>query len=94
MAEKNLAVVTEIVRRLDKIRAYAGDMNRTEFLGDAKTVEACVFNLLQIGELAGRLDGGFRTANPDIPWQKIRGLRNRIVHGYEGVTPTAGLFGR
>ena len=48
-------------------------------------VEACVFNLSQIGELVRHLDRDFIEQHPDIPWAKMRGLRNRIIHDYEGV---------
>jgi uncharacterized protein with HEPN domain len=44
-----------------------------------------VFNLSQIGELAGKLDAAFMQSFPVIPWRQMRGLRNRIVHDYEGV---------
>ncbi len=77
---------------LAKIKAYAlqaiqfkGDMNLDEFSGDAKTVAACVLNLSQIGELVGRLDDEFIDANKHIPWRKIKGMRNRLVHDYEGI---------
>jgi len=77
---------------LDKIKNYAvqaiqfkGDADFTEFSKDAKSIAACVLNLSQIGELAGRLDTEFIEANAQIPWHKIRGLRNRIVHDYEGI---------
>ena len=36
-------------------------------------------------EPVGRLDAGFRNVHVDIPWFKIRGLLNKIAHGYEGV---------
>ena len=55
------------------------------FSKDAKTMAACVLNLSQIGELAGRLDDNFIEANNQIPWRKMKGLRNRIVHDYEGI---------
>ena len=42
-------------------------------------------NLSQIGELAGRLDTDFVEENNKIPRRKIRGMRNRIVHDYEGI---------
>jgi uncharacterized protein with HEPN domain len=48
-------------------------------------VEACVFNLSQIGELVNKLDNEYLSEHNEIPWFKMRGLRNRIVHGYEGV---------
>lgn len=60
---------------LDKIKAYAvqaiqfkGDMDFTEFSADAKTIAACVLNLSQIGELAGRFDDEFTDINEHIPW--------------------------
>ena len=77
---------------LEKIKNYAvqaiqfkGDVDFAEFSKDAKTIAACVLNLSQIGELAGRLDAEFIEANAQIPWRKIRGMRNRIVHDYEGI---------
>ena len=48
-------------------------------------VEACVFNLSQIGELVRHFDKEFVEIHDDIPWSQIKGLRNRIVHDYEGV---------
>jgi len=77
---------------LGKIKTYAvqavqfkGDMNFAEFSADAKTIAACVLNLSQIGELVGRLDDEFLGTNTQIPWRKMRGMRNRIVHDYEGI---------
>jgi len=77
---------------LKKIRTYAaqaiqfkGDMDFAEFSADAKTIAACVLNLSQIGELVGRLSDDFLQTQPHIPWRKMRGMRNRIVHDYEGV---------
>jgi len=77
---------------LEKIKVYAtqaiqfrGDMNFEEFSNDPKTVSACVFNLSQIGELVSRLEAEFTDSNDNIPWRKIKGMRNRIVHDYEGI---------
>ena len=52
---------------------------------NSQLIEACVFNFLQMGELAGRIDENFKKSHSDIPWHKLRGLRNRLVHDYEGV---------
>ncbi len=50
-------------------------------------MEACVFNLGQIGEAVTKLDDDFLAANVNIPWRQMKGLRNRIVHDYDGVNP-------
>lgn len=38
-----------------------------------------------IGEAAGKLSKKFKEANPDIPWGDMVGLRNRIIHDYDGL---------
>ena len=44
-----------------------------------------MFNLSQLGELCRVADDAFTAAHPEIPWREMYGLRNRIVHDYEGV---------
>ena len=48
-------------------------------------VEACVFNLGQLGEVANKIEEEYEEAHPEIPWRQIYGLRNRIIHDYEGI---------
>ena len=55
------------------------------FINNSILVEACVFNLSQIGELANKIESEFEKNNPEIPWRVMYGLRNKIVHDYEGV---------
>jgi len=77
---------------LQKMKDYAvqtvqfkGEMDFAEFSNDPKTIAACVFNLGQIGELVGKLDDDFIKENGQIPWRKIKGMRNRIIHDYDGI---------
>ena len=64
---------------------FKKDMDFAEFSSDLKTISACVFALSQIGELAARLDTAFVDKTSHIPWRKIKGMRNKIVHDYEGI---------
>jgi uncharacterized protein with HEPN domain len=54
-------------------------------LNDDKTIDAVVRNFEIIGEAANRIDPDFRIVNSEIEWNRIRGLRNRIVHDYFGI---------
>ena len=35
-----------------------------------------------IGEAATGVSGAFRVAHPEIPWRKVVGMRNRLIHAY------------
>ena len=48
-------------------------------------VEACAFNFSQIGELSHKLEDDFQQNNPTIPWKAIYGMRNKIIHDYDGI---------
>ena len=64
---------------------YCEGYHYSSFVADTKLVEACVFNLSQMGELCKSVDADYAQKNPQIPWNEMYGLRNRIVHDYEGV---------
>ncbi len=68
-----------------KLMEYCEGCTYDSFIADMKLVEACVFNLSQLGELCRVVDASFAVAHPEIPWREMNGLRNRIVHDYEGV---------
>lgn len=82
---KNQKIILKIINYIDSILKYTNSADYGEFRNNTMMVEACVFNLSQIGELVNKLDKEYVSKYPEIPWFKMRGLRNRIVHDYEGV---------
>ena len=82
---RNNIIVSKLLKLTNTILIYCDGVNYSEFSGNSMLVEACVFNLSQIGELVRHLDTEFKTAHSSIPWHQLYGLRNRIVHDYEGV---------
>jgi uncharacterized protein with HEPN domain len=77
---------------LDQMRVAATDaltfvdgMSKDEFLIDLRTQRAVVMSLIIVGEAAARAMDRFSTfclQNPQVPWQDMRGMRNRMAHGY------------
>ncbi len=82
---KNKIIVEKILKYISKVIDYAKDAEYDSFISNLILVEACVFNLSQIGELANKIDKDFEENNSYIPWRVLYGLRNKIVHDYEGV---------
>ena len=82
---RNKIIVEKIIKYISKIIDYTKNTDYDDFINNSILVEACVFNLSQIGELANKIDKKFEENNPSIPWRVLYGLRNKIVHDYEGV---------
>lgn len=82
---KNKIVIQKMLYYIEKVMKYTTDMNYDNFISDDMVVEACVFNLSQLGELANKVDSDYKKEQIKVPWNQIYGLRNKIVHDYEGV---------
>lgn len=82
---KHDVILAKMIGYTQKIIAYCDGLDYDTFSGNSMLIEACVFNLSQIGELASKLDASFIQAHSNMPWKQLYGLRNRIVHDYEGV---------
>lgn len=49
---------------------------------DEVLCDSALFRLIQISENSVKVSQEFRDEHKDIPWQAIKGMRNRIVHEY------------
>lgn len=87
MDSKNKQVIEKIYNHIITVIDYCRDCSDLDdFQNNSMLVEACVFNLMQIGELAKTsLTDKFKEQITTIPWKQLYGMRNRIVHGYSGV---------
>ena len=59
--------------------------SRAELDTDRQLNRALVRLLEVIGEAAARVPEAFRRSHPEVPWQDIADLRNRLIHGYDTV---------
>jgi uncharacterized protein with HEPN domain len=83
---RNNNIIQKIIEYIEKIETYCEHCVSYEaFTENKMVIEACVFNLSQIGELANRLNDEFTIKHSTVPWKEIYNLRNRIVHDYEGI---------
>lgn len=87
MNNKDVVVLKKILQHIESIMKYTANCHTLDdFSSETMRLEATVFNLMQIGELAKEsLSDETKAQIKTIPWQQIYGMRNRIVHGYSGV---------
>ena len=64
---------------------FVQGMSQAEFQQDRRTQQAVVMSLIILGEAAAKVMDGFpqfTQAHTQLPWHNMRGMRNRIAHGY------------
>lgn len=80
--EKYLEKMLELVRKIER---YVAGHSYEDFADDEMLVEACVFNLAQLGEMSHKISDEYVELHPELAWNELYGLRNRLVHDYQGV---------
>ncbi len=73
-----------ILECVKRIEAYTTG-GRDEFMQDTRTQDAVVRNFEIVGEAAKRISQATRDLAPDIPWRRLGGFRDILIHQYEGV---------
>lgn len=65
--------------------SHVEGMDKQTFLKDKRTQQAVILNILVIGEAATKISQAFPefvAKHPTVPWQSMRGMRNKMAHGY------------
>ncbi len=84
----DLRIQAHIARMIESAvsaQQFTQDTTLEDYLLDDMKQSACTLKLLLIGEEATKLLRDYKVftdANPNIPWQSMIGMRNRIAHGY------------
>ncbi len=75
------ARLEDILQAIGSIARYAV-RGRPAFDRDELVQSWMVYHLTLIGEAAARLSPGLRDRHPEIPWLRVIGMRNILIHGY------------
>jgi len=74
--------ISDILGCAKNIRDFSSGMTLNAFLEDARTIRAVAFEFTTIGEAARAVPEEIQERYPDIPWSKMQGIRNVLVHEY------------
>jgi uncharacterized protein with HEPN domain len=76
--------LVQILERAERILHFTQE-GKEAFFGSPLIQDAIIRNFEIIGEAAKRVPEEFRQAHPSIPWKGLSGLRDVLIHQYEGV---------
>jgi uncharacterized protein with HEPN domain len=77
--------LAHIQKSASDARSFVEGMSFADFQADKRTQQAVILSLVIIGEAAGKLlehHAAFLTGHPGVPWASMKGMRNRLAHGY------------
>ena len=72
----------DIVEASERITSYLKDLTYRDFERDQMRLDAVIRNLQIVGEAVKKLPDSIKEEYPNIAWQEIAGLRNRVTHVY------------
>ena len=84
-AQRHWDYVDHMLEAIRLATSYVDGLGKEDFLDDKRTQQAVILNLLTIGEAAShiaRVAPEFIQQHPQVPWSQMRGMRNRLAHGY------------
>ncbi|MBQ8600237.1 MAG: DUF86 domain-containing protein [Clostridia bacterium] len=77
--------IKKILKDIKFIMEKTAGITLDELEANEVLCDSVLFRLIQISENSVKLTAEFKEHNNDIPWQAIKGMRNRIVHEYGDV---------
>ena len=64
---------------------FVKGMTYEDFLKDRKSINAVIRSIEVVGEASKNIPQSMREKYPDVPWKKMTGMRDRLIHEYFGV---------
>ena len=85
MKEEFLDYIEDIIGAMNDALSFVKDMEYDVFLRDKKTIYAVNRALEIIGEATKNIPASVKNRYPQIPWKKMAGMRDKVIHEYFGV---------
>lgn len=81
--DRDVQRLLHMIQGIRRLGAMLAGKTKDDFLCDEVLQAAASFEVSTIGESAARVSEALQARHPEIPWGKMRGLRNRLVHIFD-----------
>ena len=81
--QRDLQFLLDMLQSAELIVTYTAQCSKAEFVGNVQLQDSVIRRLLVIAEAARRVSEPTRQNLPNVSWQEINGMRNRLVHEYD-----------
>ena len=83
--QRDRASLLDIIEAARLAISYVEGLTKEAFLQSTQLQDSVIRRIEIIGEAARRISLETRAANPGIPWNEMIGIRNLMIHDYDGV---------
>ena len=73
--------IEDIIHAIDDTKEFTAELSYEEFTRDRKTINAVIRSLEVLGEATKRLPRHLTSRAPDVPWKRMAGMRDKLIHG-------------
>jgi uncharacterized protein with HEPN domain len=83
--QRDLQFLLDMLQSAELVMNYTNQCKKDQFIDNIQLQDSVIRRLLVIAEAARRVSEATRQTLPNISWQEINGMRNRLVHDYDDV---------
>jgi uncharacterized protein with HEPN domain len=82
---RDAGIVLDLIHAAEKILTFTAHKDKAVFVANAQSVSAVSFEVAVLGEAVKHLSAELQREHFEIPWRKIAGMRDRLIHGYHDI---------
>ena len=85
MARDELVYLRHILDAINTVEEYLQGVDEVKFKATRLLQDGAIRQIEIIGEAVRHISKDIRKTYPEIPWQDVAGMRDKLIHGYFGV---------
>src|SRR3972149_7305974 len=85
MARDEMLYLRHILDAINIVEEYLHGVSESQFNNTRLLQDGVIRQIEIIGEAVRHISKDIRKTYPEIPWQDVAGMRDKLIHGYFGV---------
>jgi uncharacterized protein with HEPN domain len=86
MSRSDSVYIQDIIESITIIFTYLENKTEQDFINEQIVQDAVIRRFEIIGEASTKISDGVKSDNPGIEWKLMKGMRNKMIHEYFGVS--------